>query len=302
MTRDTIVVTGASGFVGRHLVEGLRALGSRIVAAGREPDRMPEGVEHVPLDLEAPAGLPPDVLQRATAVCHFATFIPPDYGASTFAERCLRVNALGTLRLLEQSAASEVPSFINCSSGNLYGPQNRLVREDDPVCPSPRAAYYLSSKLVQDVYAQQIALRTSLRVVTLRPSAIYGPGMVQSGLLPTFASRLRRGESIEVQDGGRYGVDFVFVADVVQATLAALERDVAGIFNVGSGLRTTTLELATALVDALGADPTLVEVQPAGPLSAGGFSGLDVSRARDELGYIPTPLSEGLVPYLEAGS
>jgi UDP-glucose 4-epimerase len=225
--------------------------------------------------------------------------LPPNYQDSAFAEPCLRVNALGTLALLEAAVACGISRFVYFSSGNVYFPQRRAVTEDDPIYPSPRASYYLASKACAEVWVEHFRRARGLDGAILRVSSVFGPGMAATGMVPTFAARLRTGEPVTVQDGGRFRADLVHVDDVVDATTRLLERQVGGIFNVGSGRESTALEVATTLASLLGRATNDVRVEALKPGEPPlGFSALDVGRARQLLGYEPRGLRDGLQSYL----
>jgi nucleoside-diphosphate-sugar epimerase len=121
------------------------------------------------------------------------------------------------------------------------------------------------------------------------------------GLVPSFATRLRRQEAIRVADGGRWQVDLVHVGDVVRAAEAALCADVSGAFNIASGTSVSTLAVAEMMVSLLGASRDLVTVDPPdGPL-ASGFPPLDIARAQRLLDYSPMTTRAGLANYLASG-
>lgn len=297
MRRSSIVVTGATGFVGSRVVSHLLGEGRRVIAPLRDPSRAPPGTTGVKWDLES-GDLDPSMLGEAEAILHTAAFIPPDYADPSQAEMCFRTNALGSLRLIQDTIAAGLDTFIQLSTGNLYRNPAEPAFEGDPLYPGPRAPFYLTSKLAQEVFTEAAARGSELRLVTLRPSAIYGPGMGPAGLVPEFAARLLADETVEVVDGGRHGVDLVYVDDVVTALLAALDHNVHGSFNIGSGVRTTTLEVAQHLVAECQGDESLIYVAPATGEVATGFAALDVTRAKDELGLAPTPPATGLARYV----
>ena len=127
------------------------------------------------------------------------------------ARACLEANALGTLTLLQQAAAQGVGHATVVSSGNVYRfDDDAPVVETAPTYPSERAAFYLGSKLLAEVWARHVASTTSLRVAVVRPSAIYGPGM-RGGVVRVFVDRLRGGEPVQVQEGGAFASDLVYV-------------------------------------------------------------------------------------------
>jgi UDP-glucose 4-epimerase len=298
VSRSAVVVTGATGFVGSTLVKQLLAQGHKVVAPLRDPSRAPVEATGVRWDLES-GGLDESVLAETTTILHTAAFIPPDYADPVYAKACLQRNALGSLQLVQEAIAAGVGTFVQLSTGNLYRNQSESAAEDDPLYPATHAAFYLTSKLDQEIFTKVAANGSGLRLVTLRPSAIYGPGMVSSGMVPKLAQQLLAGESVELTDEGRYGVDLVFVDDVVAAIAAASERNVSGTFNVGSGVRATILEVATRLVTECGADESLIRLAPRTSEAASGFAALNITRAQDELGFTPTSLAVGLARYVE---
>ena len=153
--------------------------------------------------------------------------------------------------------------------------------------------------MAAEVYADHWGAKPGFSVCTLRVASVYGPGMRDAGLVPILTGKLMTGQPVSLSGGGLYGSDLVFADDVVAAAIAAMTGDAGGAINIGSGLRTTALQLAAELVDLLHADPELVQVAPAGEAPDRGFSALDVTRAHQVLDYQPTPLRQGLQQYIE---
>lgn len=297
---SVVAVTGASGFVGQRLVTRLLARGAevRAVVSGRReiPAFDPRVRVYVWEAREGEQGL--SFLEEATSVCHLAAFIPGALGSPAGARECLEVNALGTLALLQEASRCGARRFVHLSSGNAYRTQDRPVFEGDPLYPSARAPYYLASKLCGEIFASHFGETGALDVCVLRPSAVYGPGMPRVGLVPTFATRLLAGQPIDVTDGDSYKVDLVHVEDVLAAILAALENKASGAFNVGSGSAVTPRGVAEILAEITGANRDLIRTATPVGVPAKGFSPLDVSRARAELGYSPRDLRAGLADYV----
>ena len=299
-----LAITGATGFVGRHVLRAALESGHSVSAWVRSVEKLAD-FEDPNLEIiqwQADEHLEgKHQLDGVDAVIHLAAFLPPSYSAPEHAEQCFRVNTMGTLKLLESSQKAGVSKFIYISSGNIYRPGMAAATEDAPTYPSWRAPYYLTSKLAAGVavdhFRQQNAFDST---IILRPSAIYGPGM-SSGVIPYFAQRLLKGKAIEVSDGGRHEVDFVYVYDVVQAIEKSLSCESSDCFNVGSGRRHSILELARTLSDICDASEEQISVVPAANTDTPpkGFSGLDITHIRDTLGYEPTDFSVGLRQFVD---
>lgn len=290
-----IWMTGATGGIGRRLLPALREHGAEVVVAGRGVSvarLADEGrVQTVAFDLEDPV-IPAGAMSGADAVCHLAAHVPGDMSDPGEAEACLRRNALATLELLRAADAAGVETFIYFSSGQIYVRSPRPVRESDPVYPAARAPYYLASKLAAEVFVTHYGSTGRLKTAILRVASVYGPGTRQDGLVPRFIRQVRAKQPIVLNDGGRYQADFVYVDDVVGAVIQALGRRSAGIFNIGSGAPASIHEVAREVLRLCGGDESLLSL--AAGRSDPGFAALDISRARSDLGYTPTPLVEGL--------
>lgn len=293
-----LAITGANGHIGRRLVAAALGAGFEVLALVRD-----EGAASQPTNVTVRrwtlANTDVADMEGAMAICHLAAFTPPNLADPSFAQRCVEDNALGTLRLLEAARAAGVGTFIYASAGQVYGGSDRPARETDPIDLGPRAPYYLGSKLLGEIYCRHAQTRGDMRVVMLRIGSVFGPEMASRATVRRFIDDARAGRTIQLSGSGRYGADFVFVEDVVAAFLAALERPVSGVYNIGSGVRTTIAELATSITRRLGGT---VQVSADGEDSPGaqGFAPLDIQKARADLGYAPTPIAEALSRTIES--
>jgi UDP-glucose 4-epimerase len=295
-TKRRLLVTGASGFVGRHVLGRLAGRGYEIVAlVGQRA--LPESLAArctrvVRADITDDDALRA-ALRHVDVVCHLAARIPSDHEDPAEAEPCLRVNALGTLRLAQFSVSAGVRRFVHVSTGNLYAPVDHLAREGDAVFPSRRAAYYLSSKLLGELYVEHLRQLVGLPAVTLRLSNVYGPEMRASSVVSRFVDRALAGDPLEVNHGGRPSVDHVYVSDVAWCIESALASGEPGIYNVGAGHAWSLLELAEVVIDVFGSDSPIVVRPPDGQAPAS-FAPLSIDKAKATWGYNPLSLRDGL--------
>ena len=181
----------------------------------------------------------------------------------------------------------------------MYGDDECLPkREDMPT--NPRSPYALQ-KLTGELYCEQYARLFGLEAVPLRYFNVFGPRQdprsMYAGVIPIFVSALRAGARPRIFGDGRQSRDFVYVADVVAANRAAASS--ASVrpgepINVGTGTRTSLLELLARIAVALGVDAPepVFEPERAGDVR---HSQADVSRAIERLGFrARVPLDEAL--------
>jgi nucleoside-diphosphate-sugar epimerase len=267
-----VLVTGATGFVGRHLLPVLAGR-HEVIALARRPV---EGFETVVADLTAELALP----DRVDAVVHLAQSRRyrewPDGAADVYA-----VNVHATFRLLERAGAAR---FVYASTGGVYAPSRSPLREEDPVAPS---GFYPRSKLAAEILVQGYGDR--LAAVVLRPFFVYGAGQ-EGMLMPTLAGRVRAGEEVTVHGDPGIAITPIHVDDAVRAVAAAVELERSAVVNVAGAETVTLTELVTLLAELAGREPRIRH-------DAGGAPDLvaDITRMRTLLGVTPAvSLREGL--------
>lgn len=310
------LVTGAAGFIGAHLVDRLLADGWRVTGVDsfdpyydpaikraraarhlRHPRyRLVEGDVRDPRALARVRGPLDAVVHLAARPGVRASLRDP---AGTF-----RVNAEGTLRVLELARRRGCARFVLVSSSSVYGLNPHLPwREDAALQP---ASPYAASKAAAEALARAFATAYGLPVAVLRLFTTYGPGQRPDLAVHAFARRLLAGRPLTVFGDGSARRDLVHVADVVEALVRALERDLGSfaVVNVGSGRPVGVMELVDLLARIVGR-PARVRRLPPRPGEVP-CTWADLTRAERLLGYRPrVPLAEGLkefVAWLRAGA
>ena len=244
MSTHKALVTGSTGFVGRHLVEHLRACGDEVVGVDRSTG------DFDVTDADAVARTIADV--KPTVVYHLAGWA--DVGGSWKAPvEAFRANAEGTLNVLTASANIGVERVVAVSSADVYGiveAHELPLTEDSPLRP---ASPYAASKVAADYLGLQAWLGRGLPVLRVRAFNHLGPGQTDRFVAPALASRIARAErdGSEVLAVGDLSArrDFTDVRDVVRAYRLLVERGVPGeVYNVCSGVDLAVQDLADRLV------------------------------------------------------
>ena len=265
-TRDrSFVVTGGCGFIGSHLCRRLSELGAkRVVAIDslrygdlsnlRDTSRV-EVVRHT-LGTDDPVSLHA-ALAGADGLFHLAAEKHNQSKDSPSA--VLRANVEGTHGLLEAAAVAKIPRVVFSSSLYAYGRMTGSPMREDEV-PRPTTVYGIS-KLAGEHMLSHFAKEGAFSTRALRYFFVYGPrqwaGMGYKSVIVKNAERLRAGERPIVFGDGQQSLDYVFVDDVVDATIRALLLRVAEpyqteVINIGSGHATTVDELLDTLCRAAG--------------------------------------------------
>jgi UDP-glucose 4-epimerase len=289
------IVTGGAGFIGSHLADALVARGDEVVvfddlSSGRR-ENVNDGARLVEADARDAAAVDETFAASQPDVCfHLAAQADVRVSVDRPDLDC-EVNVLGTIRVLEAARAHGTQVVFASTGGAIYGECERPADEDAPRQP---LAPYGASKLAAEEYLAMYNRLYGSRHVALRYGNVYGPRQDphgEAGVVAIFFGRLADGEELRIFGDGRQTRDYVYVGDVVDATLAAVGH--AGVFNVGTGRETSVLDLAAACRRVAGVEAETVFAPPrAGELQR---SVLDPERAERELGFrASTALDDGL--------
>jgi UDP-glucose 4-epimerase len=308
------VVTGGAGFIGSTIVDTLLDHGADVLVIddlsrgtrAHLDEALGRGAQVVELDVHD--GLAVDEAFhsfRPELVFHLAAQIDVRVSMDEPA-RDAAVNVLGSVNVFAAAHAAGVRRVVNTSTGGaIYGTTEMLPTSED-VPADPLSAYGLS-KLTAEHYARWFRLTHGLDVVTLRYGNVYGPRQDphgDAGVIAIFCHRVLTGRIPIVYGDGHQTRDYVFVADIAAANLAAATAGelTRGEYNVGTGTEVSVLELAQAIAAAAGVDPAAFKPEFAPPRASELLrSCLDVTRAQRDLNLPPpTPLPQGLSRTIKA--
>ncbi|MEX0692001.1 MAG: NAD-dependent epimerase/dehydratase family protein [Gemmatimonadales bacterium] len=292
-----VLLTGGAGFIGSHVAEQYLAAGWEVtivdnLSSGRR-ENLPAKATFVHDDIGSPVVRALLASGGFTVVNHHAAQMDvrvsverPDFDA--------QVNLLGLLNLLEGARAGGVPRVVFASSGGVvYGESDALPHAEGarklPVSP------YGVSKLASEFYLAAYAQMYGLETVALRYANVYGPRQNphgEAGVVAIFCNRLRRGSPITVYGDGAQTRDYVHVGDVARANVLAATCPVRPVYelddralNIGTGVETSVLGLAGALMTASGVRvPVTHAAARTGELAR---SAVAIDRAADWLDWRP---------------
>jgi len=292
-----IIITGGAGFIGSKLVGKLLELGHKVTvlddfSSGKE-ENLNEYKNNNNLiiikgsicdNLE-------DIFKKGKfdAVFHLAAITSVPYSIE-HPDETNDVNVNGTLNLLECCRKFGVKRFVLSSSCAVYGNQEILPLVET-MKPSPMSPYALS-KLIDEQYCKLFNFLYGIETVSLRYFNVFGPRQNPAGnyagIIPKFINLIKENKTLKINGDGKQTRDFVFVSDVIDANIAALNVQNKSCFgeviNIGTGITTSVNEITENIITLSGKNiklvhgPAVIEIRDA--LA-------DIEKAKSFLGWAP---------------
>ena len=245
-------VVGGAGFIGSHLVDALLARGDQVVVIDNLSTGNEANLDRRALFEECDINDPmvADIFddEQFDYVFHLAAQINLRHSLKHPAQDA-EINILGSLNLLENCVRTKVKRVIFSSTGGaIYDPEVSLPwTETSPTNPqSPYGIAKLTVERYLDFFKRQYNLPSTI----LRYSNVYGPrqdAKGEAGVVAIFMERALKGEPLIIFGDGSQTRDFIYVDDVVQANLLAMDKGLDGIYNVSSDYQVSILDLAADL-------------------------------------------------------
>ena len=292
------VVTGGAGFIGHHSVAALLAEGGQVLVLDDLRHACPAGApaeaELVVAEVSSPEAAAAIARFKPDAVLHLAAQAGVNRSRRDPAGDA-RANVVGTVGLVRSCLDAGVDRFVMASTGGaIYG---RAVQLPTPETAAAQPlSPYGAAKLACEVYLGMFERSHVLRPLVLRYGNVYGPlqdGTGEAGLVAITCTRLLAGQRPVIRGDGGQTRDFVYVGDVAEANLRAVDSGASGVANIGTGEGSSVRSVVEGLIAASG-----LAVEPElAPLPEGEVrdSRLDVTLAGTLLGWKPNlNLAEGL--------
>jgi GDP-4-dehydro-6-deoxy-D-mannose reductase len=265
-----VLVTGASGFIGRALTKALVGQSDEVIGLGSRDG-----------DIAEPDTLKPYAGVDFYRVFHLAarTFVPDSWKDPL---AFYRTNVLGTANVLEFCRARGVPlTFV---SAYIYGQPEKLpIGEDSPIRPNNP---YAQSKYLAEQLCQFFVEEFYSRITIVRPFNVYGKGQALKFLIPSIIEQAERAPVIKVKDLAPKR-DSIYIDDLVRALILALPREKEmAIYNIGSGLSVSVRETIETVQAVLGTHKAVVEEREARKNEIQDVRA-DISRAVNKLDWSP---------------
>ncbi len=301
----TVLVTGGAGLIGSNLVKRLIELDAKkvfildnFISAVRWNVPQHPRVMLIEGDVADEVILKRVFFDKPDYVFHLAAHFA-NQKAVDYPEENMRVNALGTMRLLQFSHMANVKRFVFASSGcSAYGSRAPVPLKEDFVTLHLDTPYQIH-KLLGELYCNFFLDHWGLPTVRLRLFNVYGPSGLPGkykNVIPNFMHMAHQGKPLTVMGTGQETRDFTFVSDLIDGLLRGgiLEEAVGQEMNLGSGVETPSIDLANMINKVSGNTAGTISIEKR-DWDHGSRRLASIDKARSIMGYDPqTKLEDGL--------
>lgn len=306
MWAGSVLITGGAGFIGSHLCDRLVQCGYDVIVLDNESTGWRGNVnpkaEYIHGDILNPADLDAAfdrdvgiVFHLAAQVSNIKSFEDPAYD--------LAVNVQGTLNVLDQCLKRRVPRLLFASSMHVYGQSSEIPTNE--MAPCNPLSYYGITKYAAERFVHRTAERRDLdftfSVTSFRMFNVYGPRQrlnnPYQGVVGVFIGNLIRREPLTLYGSGQQSRDFVYIDDIVEAWIAAVDapQTHGQVINLGSGKSTTIWQLICLLLEMVGRSPSYPIVRRPPLQGDQEHACANINKARQLLNWSPkVDLREGI--------
>jgi UDP-glucose 4-epimerase len=295
-----IIVTGGAGFIGSHIVDSYLAAGHEVLVldslwehGGGRRMNVPERANFTHMDIRDEGVMrifkefKPQIVSHHAAQHSVAiSSRDPKYDAD--------VNVMGLLNILETSVKTGVKKVIFASSGATYGTPERFpITEATPQHPT---SPYGITKMVAEHYLRFYKHEKGLDFTALRYGNVYGPRQDpngEAGVIAIFIGKFLKREGVRIDWDGDQTRDYIYVKDIADLNVLALDKGSGGCFAIGTNVKTSVNDIYRTLVEISGFEAPVTN----GPKRPGDArdAQFDAALAKKELGWKPqTRILDGM--------
>jgi UDP-glucuronate 4-epimerase len=304
-----VLVTGAAGFIGSHLVQALAAQGDEVVGVDNfdsfYPRAMkernlaevgePRGFSFREQDMLDVGALAP-LLSPDTIIVHLAAKAgvrPSLANPVAYAQ----ANVTGTAAVVEAARRAGVTRFVFGSSSSVYGDSTPVPFREDAIATEP-VSPYAATKRAGELFLSSVAPIYGLRAASLRFFTVYGPRQRPDLAIHAFTRKMVEGRALTLFGDGTQARDYTYCDDIIAGVLAAIAWTASArvgveTFNLGGNRSIATEAMVAEIAGALGIEP---KIQWA-PMQPGDVqkTAADLTKSSTMLGYAPkVPFAEGI--------
>lgn len=302
----TVIVSGGSGFIGSHFVEELSLLQANVICLyHKQPKELPKysnRVTYVQIDIADYKELEmfcKNVTPKVDVFIHCAALDGNTQFKLEHAAEILDANNHFVSNVLNVCRDMKIPNVALVSSAEIYSPDapSPITEEDDyhKYLGFTDNGYVLS-KIFSEMMAELYSKQYGMHICTPRPTNVYGPRdsfeATTNRVIPAMIRKVSKRETIEIWGDGNQTRSFIYVKDLVHATLAAIQKDITGPINMATRDQVSILDLASHISKEYNAENlvTLDQSKPIGVKSRP----LDVSKMYDIIDFEPLSIQDGL--------
>lgn len=294
-----ILITGGTGQIGSFLSEFLVDNGANVTVLGRKISNLKEikslveskKIKFVEYDLinEKNLELVRTKLENIDYLLHFSSEMAELFSSLLKnAIHSVNLNLKGIIQLLK--FLPHLDGILYASSIGVYGIPKYLPIDEE--CPTNPVTFYGCGKLGAEKYLKLFSNTHSVPLTIMRYSSVYGPRNRTKRALPTFINLALEDKPIILHGNGDTFNDFIYISDVIDATKSGILRNQSEIYNVGSGIKCTVLQLAQKIIELTNSKS---QIKYSNKSSDYDYV-FDISKAKNNLGFSPkVSIEEGLM-------
>ena len=287
-----VLVTGATGFIGKHLINSLLKEKAKISIICRKKLIKNQNIKIYSGDLTDSSFLNKAIKEiNPEKIFHLAAFVNPSRDILLL-DKAFQVNFFGTANLLNSLKNIDYESLVLTSTAEVYGNNRIPFKEDMPLNPlSP----YSLSKASAEIFCNMLYKNNNYPIIILRLSLVYGPGQNTDRFLPQLLTTLLKNKEFSMTKGEQKR-DYIFVKDVVEALIksSSSKNAIGQTINICSGKQHTIKYIASRIAIMLNAKKLIRHDLPYRKNEQWSYCG-DITKAKKILNWKPkTNINTGL--------